>query len=196
MTRRRRRRRRTSDANRGPARGPRRCDRKSTGPGWAVSSTGRTGDSGASESMLVVISIGEFGPEEVLVRRQQVLSALQHLSRQRDQLVTQPARGAVGELAAAMRRADRHDAADRRAGVEKVGVGERPRHVVIGLQLRERMFARGLPERVAAVDRLHLRDQSAHAVADEHHLIERRVTAARDRACGASWPGLRASACR
>ena len=38
--------------------------------------------------------------------------------RQVDQLAQQPLRGLVGERAAAVRRADRHHAADRRVGLE------------------------------------------------------------------------------
>ena len=39
------------------------------------------------------------------------------------------------------------------------------------------LSAERFPELVAAVDRLQLGHQSAHAVADEHHLVERRIAA-------------------
>ena len=61
-------------------------------------------------------------------------------------------------------------------GWKKTVCATRSRDLWIGLELVERLIAQQVPEIVAAFQRLHHRDQAAHAVAYQHHLIEDRIT--------------------
>ena len=137
--------------------------------------TGKIGDDGASESMLVGTSIRLCSAKKLGLSRCSCSPPRDHHLGQRDQFASQPGRGAVGDVAAAERRADGDQAAHARVGLKEERLAQRLLDVVRGLDQLERLLADDLPIVVAAVERLQLGDQPAHAVPDEHHLIERRL---------------------
>ena len=117
--------------------------------------------------------------EEARILRAKFREPGRHGFGERDQLVGQVARGVVGKVAAAMRRADGDNRADRGIGVEIKSAVEGGLCFLVGFHQLNWIVADDVPEIVAAVDDLHVRNQTAHAVADEHHLIERRLLSRR-----------------
>ena len=76
-----------------------------------------------------------------------------------------------------MRRADRDDPANRRVGLKEQRLGDLVARLWVGLEFFERPVAEDSPVPIPAGQRLQAGHEAAHAVADQHHLVQRRPAA-------------------
>ena len=82
-----------------------------------------------------------IGAKEARVAREELVSTFHDLAGYFDQLAAEPARGVVGEIASAVRRADGNDAADGRIGVKEKRVGKSCQNFGIRIDFGKRLFA-------------------------------------------------------
>lgn len=90
-----------------------------------------------------------------------------------DEFVAKPPGKIIGELAAMMGRPDRDHPLDRWIGMEEQHLPDLLSRLVIGLQLFERTVAEDPPEFITTFNGLQPGHQSAHAVSNQNHFIQR-----------------------